>query len=189
MAYAQITRFEIDGPVLLEPRRHGDHRGWFSETWTAKTWREAGLPPVTWVQDNEAFSAKVGTLRGLHFQAPPHAQAKLVRCLSGAIFDVAVDLRNGSPTYGASIEAHLTAERGEQLFIPTGFSHGYQTLTPDCRVAYKVDAPYAPSAEGGLKWDDAALAIEWPLLGGAILSERDKVWPGLAELKSPFNAS
>lgn len=186
MGQLTVTRFEIEGPALVVPARHGDARGWFAETWNVDDWAEAGLPDVDWVQDNEAFSAAPGTLRGLHFQAPPCAQAKLVRCLRGEIFDVAVDIRRGSPTYGRSVSTVLTAQGGEQLFVPAGFAHGYQTLKTDCQVAYKVDAPYAPGAEGGLFWADVDLGIDWPKPQDLVMAGRDYNWPGLAAFESPF---
>lgn len=186
MGKLTVAHFEIEGPALIIPSRHGDERGWFAETWNAAAWSEAGLPDVDWVQDNEAFSAAPGTLRGLHFQAPPKAQAKLVRCLRGEIFDVAVDIRRASPTYGKAISALLTAKSGEQLFVPEGFAHGYQTLKTDTQVAYKVSAPYAPEAEGGLFWADVALGIDWPKPEDVVMAGRDFNWPGLADFESPF---
>ena len=134
------------------------------------------------MQDNQAFSARKGTIRGLHFQAAPHAQAKLVRVLRGAIFDVAVDVRQGSPTYGQWAGATLTAEVGEQLFVPRGFAHGYCTLTDDTELFYKVDGLYAPQTEGGVLWNDPDLAIAWPLDGEPMLSEKDRVLPRLKDM-------
>lgn len=189
MGKLTVTRFEVEGPALIVPTRHGDDRGWFCETWNVADWQAAGLPDIQWVQDNEAFSAAPGTLRGLHFQAPPKAQAKLVRCLRGEIFDVAVDIRKGSPTYGQSVSAILTTKGGEQLLVPEGFAHGYQTLKTDCQVAYKVNAPYAPEAEGGLFWADVQAGIEWPKPDDVIMAGRDFNWPGLADLDSPFEVA
>ncbi|MEL7232445.1 MAG: dTDP-4-dehydrorhamnose 3,5-epimerase [Pseudomonadota bacterium] len=186
MAKLTVTRFQIEGPVFITPTRHGDERGWFSETWSAQDWSDAGLPACDWVQDNEACSAAPGTLRGLHFQAPPKAQAKLIRCLRGEIFDVAVDIRKSSPTYGKTVTATLTAKGGEQLYVPEGFAHGYQTLKTDTQVAYKVSAPYAPDHEGGLFWADVALGIDWPKPEDAVMSGRDFNWPGLDAFESPF---
>ncbi len=186
MGSLSITRFAIKGPALLLPQRQGDRRGWFCEVWNRADWREAGLPEIGWVQDNEAYSAQAGTLRGLHFQTPPHAQAKLVRVLQGAICDVIVDLRAGSDTFGQHLSVTLEASTGEQLFVPRGFAHGYQTLAPDTHVAYKCDAPYAPDAEAGLKWNDEALGIEWPLCD-VRLSEKDKKWPAFSNFESPFS--
>lgn len=186
MGKLTVTRFDLEGPALIVPQRHGDDRGWFTETWSGADWTAAGLPDVSWVQDNEAFSAAPGTLRGLHFQAPPQAQAKLVRCLRGEIFDVAVDVRRGSPTYGKSVSAILTARGGEQLYVPEGFAHGYQTLKTDTQVAYKVSAPYAPDVEGGLFWADVALKIDWPKPDDVVMAGRDFNWPSLADFESPF---
>jgi len=189
MANLTVTRFDIPGPALITPKRHGDDRGWFTQTWSASDWQEVGLPEIHWVQDNEAFSAAAGTLRGMHFQAPPHAQDKLLRCIHGEIYDAIVDIRKGSPTYGKSLGVHLTGKGGEQLLVPAGFAHGYQTLSADTLVAYKVSSPYAPQAEGGLVWNDADAAIDWPNLQNVITAERDATWPGLADLDSPFTYS
>lgn len=135
------------------------------------------------IQDNQAFNARKGTLRGLHFQAAPHPQGKLVRVLAGAIFDVAVDIRPGSPTFGRWVGATLTAEQGEQLWVPRGFAHGYCTLTDDTMLFYKVDGQYAPETEGGLAWDDPDLSIAWPLEGEPVLSDKDRTLPRLKDLK------
>jgi dTDP-4-dehydrorhamnose 3,5-epimerase len=176
-----ITPLAIPDVLLITPKRHGDARGWFSETWSRKTLADAGVD-ADFVQDNQAFSARKGTLRGLHFQTAPHPQAKLVRVLRGAIYDVAVDIREGSPTFGRWVAAELTAEKGEQLFVPRGFAHGYCTLTDDCELAYKVDGLYAPQTEGGIIWNDPALAIPWPLAGEPVLSDKDKILPTLKDL-------
>lgn len=142
---------------------------------------------VRFVQDNQSFSANIGTIRGLHFQRPPHAQAKLVRCVRGSIRDYAVDLRHGSPTYGRWVGATLTAEGGEQLFVPVGFAHAFITLEPDVEVAYKVSDAYAPDCDGGIAWNDPTIGIDWPLpASGAILSDKDRILPTLAEFDSPF---
>lgn len=186
MSHLNVQRFAIEGPALITPKRHGDHRGWFAETWNAADWAAAGLPDVTWLQDNEAFSAAPATLRGLHFQAPPHAQAKLVRCVRGEIFDAIVDIRKASPTFGHSIGVRLTASGGEQLYVPEGFAHGYQTIRTDTLVAYKVNAPYAPESEGGLFWADTKAAIDWPKPDDVVMAGRDFNLPTLAELDSPF---
>ncbi len=172
--------------VRLVPRRFEDARGWFSETWHRDRFRAAGLD-AEWVQDNHAFSHAALTLRGIHFQAPPHAQAKLVRCVAGRVWDVAVDLRVGSPTFGRWIAAELSAAGGEQLFLPAGFGHAYLTLEPDSALVYKVSAFHARGAEGGLAWDDPDLAIAWPL-GGAqpILSDKDRDLPCFGDFASPF---
>ena len=178
-----ITPLAIPEVLLITPRRHGDARGWFSETWSRKTLGEAGIH-ADFVQDNHAFSARKGTVRGLHFQTAPHPQAKLLRVLRGAILDVAVDIRQGSPTFGQWVSAELTSERGEQLFVPRGFAHGYSTLTDDCELAYKVDGLYAPQTEGGLIWNDPDLAIDWRVEGDAVLSDKDRVLPRLKDLGS-----
>jgi len=177
-----------EGPVqLVEPRRFADARGWFAETWSAAAFAARGIA-CDWAQDNHSLSRPAFTLRGLHFQLPPHAQAKLVRCVRGRVFDVAVDVRAGSPTYGRWTAAELSAENGRQLFVPEGFAHAFLTLEPECEVLYKCSAPYAPAAEGGLRWDDPDLAIAWPLPAGTApeLSDKDRVLPGLADLAPPF---
>jgi dTDP-4-dehydrorhamnose 3,5-epimerase len=177
----------ISDVVLLIPRRFGDDRGWFSETYSTRAFSDA-LGGTTFVQDNQAFSAQKGTLRGLHFQRPPEPQAKLVRVLRGSIFDVAVDLRIGSPTYGQWVGETLTADGGEQLFVPHGFAHGYCTLEPDTEVAYKVDGFYAPACDAGLAWNDPTIGITWPIAAeDAILSDKDKKQPAFADFASPFH--
>jgi dTDP-4-dehydrorhamnose 3,5-epimerase len=176
----------IPGPVLIRPRRFGDARGYFMETWSLDAFRAGGIDAV-FVQDNQSLSAKCGVLRGLHFQKPPAAQAKLVRVLRGAIFDVAVDLRQGSPHYGRWCAATLTAGGAEQLFVPAGFAHGFCTLEETTEVAYKVDSPYAPDQEGGLAWDDPAIGIDWPVARADVLvSDKDARLPGLAGFATPF---
>lgn len=173
-------------PVLLRAPRFGDARGWFSETYSEARAAKAGLD-VRFVQDNQSFSAQPGTIRGLHFQAPPHSQAKLVRCIRGSIMDYAVDIRRASPTYGQWVSARLTAEGGEQLFIPVGFAHGFITLEADTEIAYKVSGLYAPECEGGLLWSDPTLGIDWPLPhSGPMLSDKDMELPLLTEFDSPF---
>ena len=177
-----LTPLALPEVLLITPRRHGDARGWFSETWSRKSLAAAGLD-IDFVQDNQAFNARSGTVRGLHFQTAPHPQANLVRVLAGAILDVAVDVRAGSPTRGRWVSARLTAEGGEQLFVPRGFAHGYCTLCDDVMLAYKVDGDYAPQTEGGVIWNDPDLAIDWPVPPDrAVLSDKDLVLPRLAEL-------
>lgn len=176
-----ITPLALPEVLLITPKRHGDARGWFVETWSRRAFADAGLD-VDFVQDNHAFSAEPGTVRGLHFQTAPHPQAKLLRALRGSILDVAVDIRTGSPTYGRWVSATLTAEVGEQLFVPRGFAHGYCTLTPDTEIAYKVDGLYAPATEGCVLWNDPDLSIDWPDFAGSVLSDKDKLAPRLKDL-------
>lgn len=174
------------GVTLIKAPRFGDARGWFSETYSERRAESAGVD-VRFVQDNQSFSAAAGTVRGLHFQRPPHAQAKLVRCVRGSIMDYAVDIRRGSPTYGKWVGAKLTAEGGEQLYVPAGFAHGFATLEADVEVAYKVSDFYAPDCDGGIVWNDPTIGIDWPLPAeGAVLSDKDKILPTLAEFDSPF---
>ena len=176
---------DLSGLIVITPSRYGDHRGFFAETYNQRDYTKLGVD-IAFVQDNHSLSAAVGTVRGLHFQAPPHAQAKLVRCGRGAIFDVAVDIRRGSPTYGKWAGFTLTAENGAQLYIPAGFAHGFVTLEANSEIVYKCSDYYAPEAEGALRWDDPAIGIEWPIIGDAILSEKDANAPLLADLCSPF---
>jgi dTDP-4-dehydrorhamnose 3,5-epimerase len=186
MSNLVISRTDIPDVICLIPRRFGDARGWFSETYSTRAFSDL-LDGTVFVQDNQAFSAQRGTLRGLHFQRPPEAQAKLIRVLRGSIFDVAVDLRVGSPTYGHWVGERLTAEGGEQLFVPRGFAHGYCTLEPDTEVAYKVDGFYAPDCDAGLAWNDPMIGISWPIAPEeAVLSDKDKGLPGFADFVSPF---
>ena len=178
----------MSSPVLLvTPKRHGDARGWFTETYNRDTFAGLGVS-CTFVQDNHSLSVPAFTLRGLHFQTPPRGQDKLVRCIRGRIFDVAVDVRSGSPTYGQWVGAELSAENGHQLFIPIGFAHGFVTLKPDCEVVYKCSDTYAPDHDGGIAWDDPEIGIAWPIPAGATLelSAKDKVQPRLADFDSPF---
>lgn len=180
----RVERTALDGVLLLHPKKHGDARGFVSETFKLSALRDAGIADE-WVQDNHSFSAQVGTLRGLHFQAPPMAQAKLVRVLRGAIFDVALDIRCASPTYGQHIAVELSAENFAQLYIPAGLAHGFCTLTDNTEVLYKMSAEYAPAQEGGVLWNDPDLAIEWPVHEAAT-SPRDAHWPRFKDLVSPF---
>jgi dTDP-4-dehydrorhamnose 3,5-epimerase len=171
---------------LIRPRRFGDDRGWFSETYHSDKYRALGVE-VAFIQDNHSLSRAPWVLRGLHFQTPPQAQDKLVRCLKGRIWDVAVDVRLGSPTFGRWVAAELSEENGYQLFVPVGFAHAFLTLTPEAEVAYKVSAAYAPECDGGLIWNDPALNIAWPLGGNSpALSDKDARLPGLADWTSPF---
>jgi len=175
----------IETVIHIKPIRHGDHRGFFAETYSRRKYSELGID-VGFVQDNHSLSREVGTLRGLHFQAPPHAQAKLVRCGRGAIFDVAVDIRRGSPTYGEWEGYELTAENGEQLYVPVGFAHGFLTLEPDSEIVYKCSDYYAPETEGSVLWNDPDIGIDWPIGSDPILSTKDAVAPLLSDIESPF---
>jgi dTDP-4-dehydrorhamnose 3,5-epimerase len=171
---------------ILRPKRFGDGRGFFSEVYNRRAFADVGIE-LDFVQDNQSWSALAGTLRGMHFQKPPAAQAKLVRVLRGRILDVVVDCRHGSPSHGRHVMVELDAERGEQIFCPHGFAHGFLTLEPDTEVLYKVDAHYAPDLDGGIRWDDSELAIPWPLpVGELILSDRDRTLPRFSELPVIF---
>ena len=176
----------MDSIIHLIPRRFEDHRGFFAETYSRKTYAEQGIDK-DFIQDNHSLSRQVGTLRGLHFQAPPRAQAKLVRCGRGAIFDVAVDIRKGSPSYGKWQGYKLSAKNGHQMYIPIGFAHGFVTLEPDSEIVYKCSDYYAPETEGSLAWYDLDIGINWPLEGEPTISERDQLSPLLNEFESPFS--
>lgn len=169
--------------LLVHPKRILDDRGYFEETYQRARYNKLGLKDE-FVQDNLSRSRSVGTLRGLHFQAPPHAQGKLVRCGRGAIFDVAVDIRRGSPTYGHWEGHELSAENGHQLYVPVGFAHGFVTLETDSEIVYKCTDYYAPETEGAVRWDSCG--IEWPLSSDPILSAKDAIAPALANFDSPF---
>lgn len=185
-AAMKIELLQIADVLLLTPTRHGDSRGFFSETFRADAFADYGVD-ATFVQDNHAFSAQKGVLRGLHFQVPPHAQGKLVRCTRGAILDVGVDIRVGSPTYGHHVTVELSAANWHQLWIPPGFAHGYVTLQADCEVVYKVTDYYAPVSDRGIAWDDPALGIDWRIpADGIVLSDKDKKHPRLADAAPAF---
>jgi dTDP-4-dehydrorhamnose 3,5-epimerase len=178
----EIVDLEIDAVKLVRPRRFADARGFFVETWNCKTFAAVGID-VNFVQDNASWSRAAATIRGLHFQRAPRVQAKLVRVVRGRAFDVAVDLRRGSPSFGRYVSAVLTAEGGEQLFVPAGFAHGFCTLEDSTELAYKVSDFYSPEHDAGLRWDDAAVAVEWPLEGRKpVVSERDLRLPDLAQI-------
>lgn len=179
----EVTVLGIDGLVLVSPRRFGDDRGWFSESWNARAMAVAGLA-YDWVQDNHSFSAARGTLRGLHYQAPPHAQDKLVRCTRGTILDVALDARAGSPSYGQWQAVELSAENGHQLLLPKGFLHGFLTLTEGCEVQYRCTDYYAPESDGAVRWDSAG--VDWNLDVNPVLSDKDAAAPAFADWASPF---
>ncbi len=180
----KIERTPLAGVVVLTPRRFGDDRGFFSESWNRRTLEAAGLHLPEFVQDNHSLSREAGTLRGLHYQAPPHAQGKLVRCGRGRLFDVAVDARRGSPTYGRWFGTELSFENGRQLWVPEGFLHGFLTLEPDTEVVYKCTGYYAPEADGAVRWDTAG--IDWGLDRAPILSGKDAAAPAFAAFDSPF---
>ena len=175
----------IPGLKVITPDRHGDHRGFFSEVWNQRGFSELGVD-IAFVQDNISFSAQAGTVRGLHYQSPPHAQVKLVRCGRGRLFDVAVDIRKGSPTFGNWFGIELSFENARQLLVPAGFLHGFMTCEADTEISYKCSDYYAPEAEGTIRWDDPEIGIEWPLSGTPILSGRDAEAAPLASLDSPF---
>jgi dTDP-4-dehydrorhamnose 3,5-epimerase len=182
----KIESLAIPAVKLITPKKFGDDRGFFSETWNEKAFTEAGID-ARFVQDNQAYSAKRGTVRGLHYQLAPVAQDKLVRVIRGAILDVAVDLRRSSPTYGRHVAAVLSAENWSQLWVPKGFAHGYCTLEPDTEVFYKVTALYSPQHDRGILWDDPALGIAWPVTAAtAELSAKDKMQLRLADIAPPF---
>ena len=181
-----VHETKISAVKRLTPKRHGDDRGWFSEVYRADILSEHGIANV-FLQDNQSFSAPAGTIRGLHFQVAPNAQAKLIRVLAGAILDVAVDIRYDSPTYGRHVAVRLDAAGGEQLFVPAGFAHGFCTLEPNTMVAYKVDAYYSPADDRNLRWNDPSIGIAWPVAeADAILSGKDKAAPLLADLGRVF---
>jgi dTDP-4-dehydrorhamnose 3,5-epimerase len=181
-----VKELELAGVLLLRPRRWSDARGYFVETYNKDTFAKAGID-VTFVQDNQSFSAARGTVRALHFQVPPFAQAKLVRVLRGSVYDVVVDVRTGSPTYGRWISIELDAESGEELFVPRGFAHGFCTREGDTEVGYKVDNPYAPDHDSGIAWNDPTLGIPWPVApDDAVLSDKDRKLSTFKDLVSPF---
>lgn len=179
----KVTPTALPDVLLIEPQRFGDTRGFFSESWNKARLEEHSVT-VDFVQDNHSLSSAVGTVRGLHFQAPPHAQAKLVRCGRGALFDVAVDIRKGSPTFGQWVGEELSFENGKQLFIPEGFAHGFITRQPDTEIIYKCNAYYAPEADGAILW--SSCGIDWGYDGDVQLSEKDASAPKLAEFETPF---
>lgn len=181
----QIEKTSLAGVLILSPRRFGDARGFFSESWNKLTHAQHGLT-YDFVQDNHSLSAQVGTVRGLHYQRPPHAQTKLVRCGRGRLFDVAVDIRKGSSTFGKWVGVELSAENGKQLLIPAGFLHGFVTREPETEIVYKCTDYYAPDCDGAVRFDDPAIGIDWGLTGEAVLSGKDQSAPLLSEIGSPF---
>jgi dTDP-4-dehydrorhamnose 3,5-epimerase len=177
----QLTPTDIPAIKILTPKKFGDHRGFFSETFNQKTFRELVGADVSFVQDNQSLSVEKGVVRGLHYQLPPMAQDKLVRVTRGAILDVAVDIRRGSPTFGKHVAAVISAENWRQIFVPVGFAHGFVTLEPNTEVLYKVSNYYSPKDERGIAWNDAALRIDWGISeSAAVLSEKDRKYPTLA---------
>ena len=170
---------------LIKPKRFSDQRGFFEEIYSRDFYNSLGIE-VDFVQDNHSLSFKTATIRGLHFQLPPAAQAKLVRCNSGAIFDLAVDIRRRSPTYGQWAGYNLTAENGHQLYIPVGFAHGFMTLEPNSEIIYKCSDYYAPDSEGSIVWNDPEIGIKWPLSEKPILSQKDNCAPSLKAFDTPF---
>ena len=181
-----VEQTKIPGLLILTPRRFGDSRGFFSESWNKRQMAEQGLE-YDFVQDNHSVSAQVGTVRGLHFQAPPHAQAKLVRCGRGRLFDVAVDIRKGSPTYGNWFGIELSFDNGKQLMIPAGFLHGFVTREPDTEIIYKCTDYYAPESDGAVRFDDPDIDIDWDMGDvSAVLSDKDTAAPMLKDLDNPF---
>ena len=182
----QIRSTSLPDVKIIIPKRHGDARGFFSESWNKALLGEHGIT-TEFVQDNHSLSMQVGTVRGLHFQTPPHEQAKLVRCGRGALLDVAVDIRQGSPTYGQWVAETLSFENGHQLLVPVGFAHGFVTLEPETEIIYKCSDYYAPDCDRALQFDDPETGIDWGLVrDNAILSEKDAAAPSLADLDNPF---
>lgn len=182
----EVIPLGIDGVLEIRPHRFVDERGFFSETWSLARWNEAGIA-TDFVQDNHSWSKERGVLRGLHYQAPPMAQAKLVRVSRGAVFDVVVDIRAGSPSFGGWISVTLSAARWNQLFVPEGFAHGFLTLEPDTEVQYKTSSPYSPEHDRAIRFDDPVIAVDWPIDGGElILSDKDRAAPLLEEVETGF---
>jgi dTDP-4-dehydrorhamnose 3,5-epimerase len=182
----EVVATEIPDVKIIRPKRFGDHRGFFSETYNKRALNEAGLD-LEFVQDNHSLSGARGTLRGLHFQIPPYAQDKLVRVVRGAVLDVAVDLRKGSPTFGKHVSEIISAEEWNQILVPIGFAHGFCTLEPNTEVIYKVTNYYAPESERGIIWNDPDLGIKWPVSDSeATLSEKDLKLPRFSDLQDFF---
>lgn len=183
----RFDQLEIEGVFKMSPSRFGDGRGYFSETFRQDVFCQ-NVGDFAFVQDNQSLSAEKGTVRGLHFQLAPRSQGKLVHCVAGAVFDVAVDIRSGSPTFGQHVSVELSADNGLQLWVPPGFAHGFCTLTDNTIVAYKVTDYYSPEHDRGLLWSDKQLGIEWPVDGlSARLSDKDSRQPTLADLGEVFH--
>lgn len=182
----QFDATSIPEVIAITPKKFGDGRGYFMETFRHDLF-EKNIGPFKLVQDNQSFSAQAGTIRGLHFQLEPRAQGKLVRCVAGSLLDVAVDIRRGSPTYGRHVAVELTAQNGRQLWVPPGFAHGFCTLMPDTEISYKVTDYYSAEHDRGLSWNDPALGISWPVSAQAVvLSEKDRNQPRLSEMPDAF---
>ena len=182
----EVSKTSLSGVLVLVPARHGDARGFFSESWNRRTLEACGVS-LDFVQDNHSLSAKRGTVRGLHYQAPPHAQDKLVRCGRGALLDVAVDIRRGSPTFGQWVAEELSAENGRQLLVPKGFAHGFVTLCDDTEIIYKCTDYYAPDCDRAIRFDDPEIGVDWGTSSAqATLSEKDRNAPMLIDADLPF---
>ncbi|MEQ9039952.1 MAG: dTDP-4-dehydrorhamnose 3,5-epimerase [Silicimonas sp.] len=179
----EVRETTLPGVLVLEPKRHGDTRGFFCEFWNRNRMRDAGLD-VDFVQDNMSLSADAGTLRGMHYQSPPHAQTKLVGCVHGSLHDVVVDARRGSPTYGQHFAIDLSFENGLQLFVPAGFLHGFVTREPNTVISYKVDDYYSQACDGAVRWDSCG--IDWDIGDAPLLSDKDTVAPRFEDFDSPF---
>ena len=179
----KVIETGLPGVLIIEPRRHEDDRGFFAESWNRRALQTAGLE-IEFVQDNQSLSVATGTIRGLHYQAPPHAQAKMVSCMQGRLYDVVVDVRRGSPTYGQSLGIELSFRNGLQLFVPEGFLHGFVTREPDTVVCYKVNRHHDSTSDGAVRWDNCG--IDWGLEGAPILSGKDAAAPALKDWDSPF---
>lgn len=176
---------KLPGVIVVEPKVFGDHRGWFMESYSKKHFQDAGIN-IEFIQDNQSFSATKGTLRGMHFQLNPKCQTKLVRCTRGSLYDVVIDIRKGSPTYGEWFGIELSAENKKQLLVPKGFAHGFMTLEDNVEIQYKCDELYAPEYDGGILWNDPEIGIEWPLNVVPVISEKDEKAPLLKDAKTNF---
>ncbi len=183
----EVVKLGLEGVVVIVPKKFGDERGFFSETWNSQVMADAGFD-LNFVQDNHSYSASRGVLRGLHFQTPPFAQDKLVRVVRGAIYDVAVDIRKGSPSFGQWTGARISAEDWNQILVPKGFAHGFVTTEPDTEVIYKVTAPYSPESDRSVRYDDPDIGISWPVEPGDIqLSQKDMDAPFLKDVETGFH--
>jgi dTDP-4-dehydrorhamnose 3,5-epimerase len=183
----QFRAFDIDGPIQIVPRKHEDHRGYFSEIFRLNSFAEH-VGPVTFVQENQSLSNAPGTIRGIHFQTPPMAQGKLVRCVAGRLLDVIVDLRQGSSTFGRWVSVVLSPEDLNQLWVPVGFGHGFCTLEPNSIISYRVTEYYSPEHDKGVAWDDPEIGVDWPSIADPeTLSGKDREQPRLADLPAYFS--